>query len=979
LHTGKVGTGADDPSVGVAGQTITADADADVAADDDAAGDAFRGAGGDDRRYALISEIARGGGGRIAVAIDRKLGRRVALKQPLGAGGDARLEREALVLARLEHPSIVPIHDAGRSDEGTPYYVMKMLGGDTLAARIAGSTGFEARLALLSVVTSVADAMAYAHSQGIIHRDLKPGNVLVGEFGEVVVIDWGLAKPVAGERDAVTGPLALPGVTGHGAVVGTPAYMALEQALGEVQDERADVYAIGAMLYHVLSGELPYGRVSSEATLARLIEGPPRAIEEVERRVSRELAAIVTRAMAPRPADRYRSARELADDLHRYQTGRLVAAHRYRPWTRAWRWARRHQPVLAGAALAAALAVAIVAVATRDAAGEPCIDADHAVRAAWNPVVALATQHALIGTGARSARASWQVIASELDGRARRIGALRISACRAARVTGEDSAEIFELRTACLERRTTELAGFAAWLRQADGAGVERARDELGRLSRVDDCAELAHLRELEPLPSDPLRRQMIAQIDRELDALSHLGNVPTAGTAPVVVQRATATGYGPTHARALVTWAGLLTDRGGADQAAGLLREAILVAERAGDAPARGNALRRLAELENQYHQQPAVARPLAEHALAIAEHLRDPDLGAMALKVLSTIAHTEGKDDEALRYAERAAQRQRGKNDQIAWSVQFRLGTALAQLDRFDEAERLYLALAAQEREVLGDADDPEYCKLQDNLAAIYDRRGERARALAIFETSARAVDRALPPTSQQRITTHMSVATLAAAIGKPDQAIRELEALLPTAEAALGSRHALVAQIVFELGEALQHARRFPEALARFRDAEQRFRSSEVAPISLTSVPRCREYAGHVLLELGRAREALATLREAMTALSGLHGLDSDELALTRADIARALVATGDPRGAVVELTAALPVIDQAGDDTESAVYRVTFARALWATGQRARATEVAAAARARLAKLGAEGATAMAELDAWEHAPAARPSR
>jgi tetratricopeptide (TPR) repeat protein len=949
-------------------ETITVDGEVPVGG-----GDAFAAAGAEDGRYALVAELARGGGGRIAVAIDRKLGRKVALKRPLGEGGDPRLEREALVLAQLEHPSIVPIHDAGLDAEGTPYYVMKLLGGHTLAERIDSATTLEARLALLPVVTGVADAMAYAHSQRVIHCDLKPGNVVVGEFGEVAVIDWGLAKPVGAGPDAGARALALPDVTGHGSVVGTPAYMALEQALGEPLDERADVHALGAILYHVLSGDVPYGRRSADATLAQLVQGPPPALDAREPRVARDLAAIVMRAMARRPADRYPSARELADDLRRYQTGRLVAAHRYQPWTRAWRWARRHQPALAGAALAAALAVAIGAVATRGAAAdEPCVDAARAVRAVWNPVVAVATQHALIASGAPSAAATWQVIAVDLEPRANRLGALRISACRAGRITGEDSAVTFELRSACLERRTAELAGFVHWLGHVDRASAERARDELGRLSRVDDCTDISQLRDLEPLPAGPMQRATIAEIDREIDALSHLGNLPTAKDAPIVVQRASAAGYGPTHARALTTWANLLADRGGADQAAGLLRDAILVAERAGDAPARGNALRLLAQLEIQYHENPGLARSLADQALAIADHLRDPDLGAMALKVLSTIAHSEGKDDVALSFAERAAVLQRGKTDQIAWSVRFRLGTAYAQLDRFDDAERIFEALAASEREVLGDTDDLEYCKLIENLAGIYDRRGERARALAMLESSARVVDRLLPPTSQHRIQTHMNIATIAGTIGKPDQAIRELEALLPTAEAALGNHHALVAQIVFDLGEALQQARRFADALARFRDAEQRFASTDVAPISLASTPRCREYAGHVLLELGRPVEALATLRSAVAELSGLHGLDADELAISRADIARALVATGDPRGALVELAAALPIIDKANDETESGVYRVTLARALWAAGQRDRAREVATEARARLVKIGAPGRSMLDELDTWERA-------
>ncbi len=263
-------------------------------------------------RYALVTEIARGGGGRIAVAVDRKLGRRVALKRPLDRDGEERLEREALVLARLEHPAIVPIHDAGRDGEGNPYYTMKLLGGATLADRIAACASFDERLALLPAVSTVADAVAYAHSQRVIHRDLKPGNVLVGEFGEVALIDWGLGK-ILGDHVAVESidPIEKKlrasisaELTGHGAVVGTPAYMAPEQAIGEEVDERADVYALGAMLYHVLSGDVPYGRSGSQETLVQLVEGPPASIEEREPRVPRDLAAIVAKAMARAPRDR---------------------------------------------------------------------------------------------------------------------------------------------------------------------------------------------------------------------------------------------------------------------------------------------------------------------------------------------------------------------------------------------------------------------------------------------------------------------------------------------------------------------------------------------------------------------------------------------------------------------------------------------------------------------------------------------------
>jgi WD40 repeat protein len=316
--------------------------------------------------YAVSGELGRGGLGRVLSARHKRMGRTVALKEllPGREGAVDRFLREALVTARLQHPSIVPIYDAGCWPTGAPFYTMKRADGRSLAELIAQRPHLDDRLALLPAVLAAADAIAYAHSQRVIHRDLKPANVLVGEFGETLVIDWGLAKalgdeaPAPGEpeRGGASGRWAGAADAGSGTVagtiLGTPAYMPPEQARGDLVDERADVYALGAVLYHVLAGVAPYGSASSEETLERVLAGPPLALATREPAAPPELVAIVDQAMAREPARRYPTAKGLVADLARFQTGQLVAAHRYSRTALVARWLRRHRAVVSVATLA---------------------------------------------------------------------------------------------------------------------------------------------------------------------------------------------------------------------------------------------------------------------------------------------------------------------------------------------------------------------------------------------------------------------------------------------------------------------------------------------------------------------------------------------------------------------------------------------------------------------------------------------------
>jgi serine/threonine protein kinase len=282
----------------------------------------------DPRHYRIVSEVARGGVGRILEAVDNRLQREVALKELLRAGvGEQRFVREAIVTARLQHPAIIPIYEVGVFTDGRPFIAMKLVRGGSLREAIKRCTTLDARLDLIAAVVSVADAVAYAHSQRVIHRDLKPSNVLVGNFGEVVVIDWGLAKHLDGvEPSPESGAAGSPDATGIGAVVGTPAYMPPEQAAGRPVDERADVYAIGAMLYEIFAGRPPHVGNSAEEVLGRVIRDRPEPLSHTTSDVALELVAIVDRAMSYEPSARYDNAGDLAADLRRFQRGHIVSA-----------------------------------------------------------------------------------------------------------------------------------------------------------------------------------------------------------------------------------------------------------------------------------------------------------------------------------------------------------------------------------------------------------------------------------------------------------------------------------------------------------------------------------------------------------------------------------------------------------------------------------------------------------------------------
>ena len=314
---------------------------------------------GAERRFDELSELGRGGMGRVAEARDRVLDRTVAIKHMLATDGVglARFEREVRITARLQHPGIVPILDAGRDDDGHPYYVMRKIDGVALADRVA-KRSVRDRLALVPAMLAAVDAVAYAHAQGIVHRDIKPWNILLGAFGETLMIDWGLARdldaqPITEPPERSSGGDAA--LTRLGSAYGTPGFMSPEQARGEPADRRADVYSLGATLYFVLAGVTPFAGAEPTEVIDKVAAGTTPDLAKIPPEVPAELVAIVTKALGASPDARYPDAGELADDLRRFLAGQLVAAHRYTPWERVTKWVRKHR-------LVTAISVAAIAV-----------------------------------------------------------------------------------------------------------------------------------------------------------------------------------------------------------------------------------------------------------------------------------------------------------------------------------------------------------------------------------------------------------------------------------------------------------------------------------------------------------------------------------------------------------------------------------------------------------------------------------------
>ncbi|MFO0982901.1 MAG: serine/threonine-protein kinase [Planctomycetota bacterium] len=849
------------------------------------------------QRYTVQGEVARGGMGAIYKLWDRELRRTLALKMMLGratppdrgpqSGTPRNLTRfveEAQITGQLDHPGVVPVHDVGVDAHGRMYFTMRLVHGQNLRAVFdmvrSGRDGWtEARA--LGVILKVCETVAYAHRKGVVHRDLKPANIMVGQFGETYVMDWGLAKVVghterhdlrlqpasdiAGiatdRHDAAAATPESPLLTMDGLAIGTPSYMSPEQARGRVQEIGAgsDVYAVGAMLYELLTGQAPYvepgSHLAPRAILERVVQGPPTRIENLRSRVAPELIAICEKSMARTAPERYPSMLDMADDLRAYLENRVVKAHRTGSLIEFRKWVQRNRGMAAAflAALLVLIAGAITSTVFGLQASEQAVIAETNLKEA-NRQTLLARQNATLAEQQK----------------------------QEARTREQETKLVAQFESAIL--RNLSLDQFAHVLATELHREVEQAHVRVGHPPEQVDEALASLDKALAPVNMTNVARvamqrtlfePAVQAVEREYadkPLIQATLQTPLAET----LRELGLYELGETVARAAVS-----------------IRERELGEDHV-DTLSSLHALGGLLWMQGKLGDAEALlATVLARSRRVLGDD--HPDT-LVTMDSLAMVLAARGKtelSEPLLREAYTRATAAQGHPETTELSIAVNLGCFLLQEDRLTEAGPILQAALEELRATMGD-EHPDTLKCMGNVAVLLRRQGKHADAERLCRRVVEISRRSLGDDHPDTLTAINNLAQVLADEGNLPDGEREARKALAGRRAKLGDAHPDTLAAMNNLAGILREQQKLNEAEALYREALEHRRTE----LGEKHVKTLVSAANLALLwqQQGRFREAEDALREAVAGLRAAAGEDHADTLNAMSNLGQLLMTEG-----------------------------------------------------------------------------------
>jgi serine/threonine protein kinase/tetratricopeptide (TPR) repeat protein len=825
---------------------------------------------------------ARGGLGEVFVALDQELHREVALKEIQNQYADEPESRrrfllEAEVTGGLEHPGIVPVYSLGQYADGRPFYAMRFIKGDSLKdaierfhkadipGRDPGERSLELRK-LLGRFLDVCNAIAYAHSRGVLHRDLKPGNIMLGAYGETLVVDWGLAKPV-GRPDGSPAPdertLRPPSASGStltrmGSALGTPAFMSPEQADGRLDElgPASDVYSLGATLYCLLTGVPPFHEPILGLLLHQVKNGEFQRPRQVKASVPPALEAICLKAMALKAADRYTSSRALAEDIEHWLADEPVSAWR-EPWdVRSRRWLKRHRPLVAGAAapLLAAVPLSLVIAVNREQARQ-------------------------------QAETDKREIARQKD--------IAQANEKAATEREAETKAVLDF----VENRV-----FAAAL----PAGFNGGLGEAVTLRRAIEAAlpYVAKSFTNQPLIEARLR-QMLA------DAFGDLSDEKTKVEQAEAARALYARHRGHDHPdtlRSMNTLANSYWALGRYTEAL-KLHEETLALRKAKLGPDHPDTLNSMHNLANTYGAlgRHADALKLQEETLALRKVKLGPDHSS-TLAIMDNLAISYanlGRHAEALKLFEEnlaLTKAKLGPDHPATLRSMNTLASSYSDLGRNTDALKLHEETLALQKAKLGH-DHPDTLASMNNLAMCYSRLGRHADALKLHEETLALMKAKLGPDHPNTLASMNNLAMCYSRLGRHADALKLFEEMLALQKVMLGHDHPDTLRSMYNLAECYRILGRYADAIKLYEEtvALRKAKLGPDHPATLWNMYNLANTYG----ALGRHADALKLCRQTAPLWEKLNRADANSLytaACMRAVTAAVLrAADSSPAGA------------------------------------------------------------------------------